>query len=176
MILNFIIYLRYTSSPFYSFLFTLPLFIIYEAGLFLCINDDVAYLRNGADALMRQLLATFGISGLFWIGGFFCSAYAILYFIQKYSWEEYEIKSKYFISMVFESILWAYLLFFLMSNIHLILMTPSGFRVIQNVTLSVGAGIYEEILFRVVLIFMLNYIFSLIFQWESYFKNFVSIV
>ena len=139
-------------------------------------SDDVAYLRNGADALMRQLLATFGISGLFWIGGFFVIAFVTLYFIQKYSWEEYEIKSKYFMSMVFESILWSYLLFLLMSNMHLILMTPSGYKVLQNVTLAVGAGIYEEILFRVVLIVLFNYILALVFQWEYYFKNAVSIV
>ena len=82
-------------------------------------DDDITYLRNGADAL-RQLLATFGISGLFLIGGLFFIAFITLYFIQKYSWEEYEIKSKYFISMVFESILWSYLLFLLMSNMHLI--------------------------------------------------------
>ena len=113
---------------------------------------------------MRQLLATFGISGLFWIGGLFFIAFITLYFIQKYSWEEYEIKSKYFISMVFESILWSYLLFLLMSNMHLILMTPSGYKVIQNVTLSVGAGIYEEILFRVVLIVLFNYILALFFN------------
>ena len=139
-------------------------------------SDDVAYLRNGADALMRQLLATFGISGLFWIGGFFCSAYLILYFIQKYSWEEYEIKSRYFMSMVFESIFWSYLLFLLMSNMHLILMTPSCHKVIQNVTLAVVAGIYEEILFRVFLIVLFNYMFALLFQWEYHFKNAVSIV
>tara|TARA_B100001248_G_scaffold219194_1_gene174746 strand:- start:1988 stop:2719 length:732 start_codon:yes stop_codon:yes gene_type:complete len=176
LILNIILYLRYTKSPLYSFLFTLPLFIIYEVGLFLIKDDDVAYLRNGADALMRQLLAVFGISGLFWIGGMFFIAFVALYYIQKYSWEEYEIKSRYFASMVFESILWSYLLFLLMSNMHLILMTPSGYKVLQNVTLSVGAGIYEEILFRVVLIFLLNYIITLILQWKSYFKNFVSIV
>ena len=81
-------------------------------------TDNVTYLRNGADALMRQLLATFGIGGLFWIGGIFCSAYIGLYFIQKYSWEEYEIKSSYFVSMVFESIFWSYLLF---SNIFLVI-------------------------------------------------------
>ncbi len=139
-------------------------------------TDNVTYLRNGADALMRQLLATFGIGGLFWIGGIFCSAYIGLYFIQKYSWEEYEIKSKYFMSMLFESILWSYLLFLLMSNMHLILMTPSGYRVLQNVTLAVGAGIYEEILFRVILIVLFNYILALVFKWEYYFKNTVSII
>jgi len=176
LILNFIIYLRYTSSPFYSFLFTLPLFIIYEIGLFLSMSDNVTYFRNGADALMRQMLSTFGISGLFWIGGIFCFAYIALYFVQKYSWEEYEIKSSYFVSMVLESIFWSYLLFLLMSNMHLILMTPSGYEVLQNVTLAVGAGIYEEILFRVILIFLFNYIFALVFQFEYYFKNAVSII
>ena len=64
-------YWNNTRSPLYSFFFTLPLFVIYEVGLFLIKDDDVAYLRNGADALMRQLLAAFGISGLFWIGGLF---------------------------------------------------------------------------------------------------------
>ena len=48
---------------------------------------------------------------------------------------------------------------------------------IQNVTLAVGAGIYEEILFRVILIFLLKYIICLSFSMgEYYFKNFVSIV
>ena len=175
MILNFIIYLRYTTSPLYSFLFTLPLFIIYEIGLFLSISDDVTFLRNGADALMRQMLATFGISGLFWIGGLFFFGFIIIYFLQKFSLEEYEIKSNYFIYMVFESILWSYLLYILMSNMHLILMAPSGYKVLQNVTLAVGAGIYEEILFRVVLIFCFNYIISLVFQWKSYSKNILSV-
>ena len=142
----------------------------------MCINDDVAYLRNGADALMRQLLATLGISGLFWIGGLFFIAFIVIYFIQRYSWEEYEIKSRYFLYMVFESILWSYLLFLLMSNMHLILMAPSGYKVLQNVTLAIGAGLYEEILFRVILIVLFNYILSLVFQWEYYFKNIVSIV
>lgn len=176
MILNFIIYLRYTSSPFYSLLFTLPLFLVYEIGLLLCKSDDISYLRNGADALMRQMLSSFGISGLFWMGGGFLIGSIAIYLIQKFSWEEYEIKSSYFVSMVIESILWSYLLFIFMSNMHLFLMAPIGYKVIQNVTLAIGAGIYEEILFRVVLIFLLNYILSLVFQWKNYLKNSVSII
>ena len=59
---------------------------------------------------------------------------------------------------------------------HLFLMAPIGYKVLQNVTLAIGAGIYEEILFRVVLIFLLNYILSLVFQWKNYLKNSVSII
>ncbi len=176
MILNFIIYLRYTRSPLYSFLFTLPLFIIYEIGLLLSTSEDLSYLRNGADALMRTMLSVFGITGLFWIGGIFLVGFLTIYFLQKYSWDEYEIKSRYFLSMVLESTIWSYLLFIFMSNMHILLMVTSGHRVIQNVTLAIGAGIYEEMLFRVVLIFLFNYIFALVFKWNNYLKLGISIV
>ena len=176
MILNFIIYLRYTRSPLYSFLFTLPLFIIYEIGLLLSTSEDLSYLRNGADALMRRMLSIFGIDGLFWISGVFLFGFLIIYFLQKYSWNEYDIKSNYFLSMVLESIIWSYVLFIFMSNMHILLMATNGYRVIQNVTLAIGAGIYEEILFRVILIFLFNYTFSLVFRWNNYLNTGISIV
>ena len=176
MILNIITYLRYTHSPLYSFLFTLPLFIIYEVGLLLSTSEDLAYLRNGADALMRKMLSVFGITGLFWISGGFLFGFLIIYFLQKYSWDEYEIKSGYFMLMVFESMVWSYILFIFMSNMHILLMVTSSYRVIQNVTLAIGAGIYEEILFRVILIFLFNYIIALVFQWNNYLKIGTSIV
>tara|TARA_Y100001980_G_C14153442_1_gene35238 strand:+ start:66 stop:425 length:360 start_codon:yes stop_codon:yes gene_type:complete len=55
-------------------------------------------------------------------------------------------------------------------------MVTNGYRVIQNVTLAIGAGIYEEILFRVLLIFLLNYTFALVFQWNNYLKTGISII
>ena len=139
-------------------------------------SSDLMYMRNGADALMRQMLSVFGITGLFWIGGVFSLGFTIIYIFQKFSWDEYEIKSRYFISMVFESLLWSFLLFIFMSNMHLLLMIPSSTRVIQNVTLAIVAGIYEEFLFRVIMIFLLKYILGLIFQWGHFLKFFISIV
>ena len=64
-------YWRFTKSPLYSFLFTIPLFFIYEIGVFLTKADDMLVLRNGADALMRQILENFGIIGLHGIGAVF---------------------------------------------------------------------------------------------------------
>ena len=55
-------------------------------------------------------------------------------------------------------------------------MATNGYRVIQNVTLAIGAGIYEEILFRVILIFSFNYIFALVFRWNNYLNTGISIV
>ena len=52
-------YWNSTRTPLYSFLFTVPLFFIYEIGIFLTSSIDMIYMRNGADALMRQILSAF---------------------------------------------------------------------------------------------------------------------
>ena len=46
-------------------------------------------------------------------------------------------------------------------------MNPSGNFIIQQVTLAVGAGIYEEFLFRVLLIAGIGGILGFIFQWNN---------
>ena len=61
-------YWSQSRSPLYSFLFTIPLFIIYEVGIFFISKDDIFIIRNGADAIMRQLLEHFGGIGLYGIG------------------------------------------------------------------------------------------------------------
>ncbi len=81
-------YWRSTRSPLYSFLFTIPLFLIYELGILLTSADDMLVLRNGADALMRQILATFGVSGLYWMGGLFFVSFVSAFMLQREFWEE----------------------------------------------------------------------------------------
>ena len=64
-------YWNNTRSPLYSFLFTVPLFIINEIGIMLSSSKDMISMRNGADALMRQILSTLGMNGFYWMGGVF---------------------------------------------------------------------------------------------------------
>ena len=58
-------YFIQTRSSFYSFLFTIPLFIIYEIGIIFLSKNDITVVRNGADFLMRVILESFGIFGLY---------------------------------------------------------------------------------------------------------------
>ena len=169
-------YWRSTRSPLYSFLFTIPLFLIYEIGIFLTSSDDMFVLRNGADALMRQILATFGITGLYWIGVIFFIGFIITFILQRKYWEETEIHSDYFLLMMVESVMWSVLIYFLMSNIYLLLMNPTGSMLVQQVTLAVGAGIYEEFLFRVLLIAGISVILGFIFQWSDKSRNWAAMV
>ena len=169
-------YWRSTRSPLYSFLFTIPLFLIYEIGIFLTSSDDMFVLRNGADALMRQILATFGITGLYWVGVIFFIGFIIAFILQRKFWEETQIHSDYFLLMMVESVGWSVLIYFLMTNIYLLLMNPTGSMLVQQVTLAVGAGIYEEFLFRVLLIAGISVILGFIFQWSDKTRNWAAMV
>jgi membrane protease YdiL (CAAX protease family) len=165
-----------TRSPLYSFLFTVPLFLIYEIGIFLTSSDDMFVLRNGADALMRQILATFGITGLYWVGVIFFIGFIIAFILQRKYWEETQIHSDYFLLMMVESVGWSVLIYFFMSNVYLLLMNPTGSMLVQQVTLAVGAGIYEEFLFRVMLIAGISVILGFIFQWSDKTRNWAAMV
>ena len=169
-------YWRSTRSPLYSFLFTIPLFLIYEIGIFLTSTDDMFVLRNGADALMRQILATFGIAGLYWVGAIFFIGFIITFILQRKYWEQTQIHSDYFLLMMVESVVWSVLIYFLMTNVYLLLMNPTGSMLVQQVTLAVGAGIYEEFLFRVLLIAGISVILGFIFQWSDKTRNWAAMV
>lgn len=116
---------------------------------------------------MRQALSRFGLIGLYWLGGLFILVFIIIYFFQKKKWKESKIKGNYLFLMTLESLLWSYILYLLMSNMNVFLMSPNGDLIIQQITLAIGAGIYEEFLFRVVLILIISSMLNMVFKWSS---------
>ena len=165
-----------TRTPLYSFLFTVPLFFIYEIGIFLTSSSDMVSMRNGADALMRQILSAFGMNGFYWMGVIFFLGFILVFIYQKQYWYDMEVNSEFLPLMLAESMAWAMGLYFFMSNVYILLMNPNGSILIQQVTLAVGAGIYEEILFRVLLIAAIGGILGFIFQWSDMLKNWVAMI
>ena len=167
-------YWNNTRSPLYSFLFTVPLFFIYEIGIFLTSSEEMISMRNGADALMRQILSTLGMNGFYWMGGIFFFGFITVYLFQKQYWNDIAIEGEHLILMMIESCLWSLILYFFMSNVYVLLMNPSGAFMIQQVTLAVGAGIYEEFFFRVLLIAGIAGILGFIFQWNDRLKQWIA--
>ena len=159
-------YYSNSKSPLYSFLFTLPLFIVYEIGVFISSIDQTMVIRNGADVLLRQFFSYFGLNGFKWLGLIFLISYLITFLIHKRNLQNTKLNLIYLPFMIFESIIWSMLIYLLMTNIHLLLMNPTGNMIIQRVTLAVGAGIYEEFLFRVVLILIFTKLIIFIFSME----------
>ena len=169
-------YLIVSKSPLYSFIFTLPLFLLYEVGIFLISSRDIDQLRNGADVLMRQVLESFGIYGMYGFGGTFLIGFLIAFLRQKKNLRTSEIESRFLLIMFFESILWATLLVIMMIKIPTFLSLSNEDHLIQQVVLAIGAGIYEEFVFRVLLISGLAILFGLIFNWGEFGKTFLSVI
>lgn len=160
-------YFLQTRSSFYSFLFTIPLFFIYEVGILFLSKDDILVVRNGADFLMRSILESFGIFGLYGLGAIFLIGFIVTYIYFFNDKSNKSIRADYLFIMIFESVCWALILYFLLSKFMLVLMNPIGKTITQQVTLAVGAGIYEEFLFRVMLISGLTGIIGFVFLWRE---------
>ena len=169
-------YLTVSKSPLYSFIFTLPLFLLYEVGIFLISSRDIDQLRNGADVLMRQVLESFGVYGMYGFGGTFLIGFLIAFLRQKKNLRTSEIESRFLLIMFFESIVWATLLVIMMIKIPTFLSLSNEDHLIQQVVLAIGAGIYEEFVFRVLLISGLAILFGLIFNWGEFGKSFLSVI
>ena len=58
-------YFLKSKSLFYSLLVTLPLFILYEVGIFYMFQADVPYVKNGADVLIEEFIKMIGLNGYY---------------------------------------------------------------------------------------------------------------
>ncbi|MFL3013059.1 MAG: type II CAAX prenyl endopeptidase Rce1 family protein [Candidatus Neomarinimicrobiota bacterium] len=169
-------YLLISRSSFYSFLFTVPLFFVYEISILFLSSDDILVVRNGADFLMRNILESFEIYGLYGLGVVYFLGLSVtyLYFIKE--GQTNEIKINFLFFMFIESLLWSAILYFALFKFMVLLMNPIGKTILQQVALAIGAGIYEEFLFRVLLISSLVGILKFIFLWKQVTANIVAVI
>ena len=169
-------YLLKSRTSFYSFLFTLPLFFLYEANIVFLSWDDILVVRNGADFLMRNILESFDIYGLYGLGLVFFLGLLVTYIFFIKEDHQQEVKVNFLFIMLAESMLWSVVLYFSLFKFLVLLMNPTGKTILQQVTLAIGAGIYEEFLFRVLLIAGLTNILGFVFMWDKTFKNIIAVV
>ena len=169
-------YLLKSKTSFYSFLFTLPLFFIYEINILFLSWDDILVVRNGADFLMRNILESFDIYGLYGLGLVFFVGLLVTYIFFIKEDQKQEVNVNFLFIMLAESMLWSVVLYFLLFKFMVLLMNPVGKTILQQVTLAIGAGIYEEFLFRVLLIAGLSGILGFVFMWDKTFKNIIAVV
>lgn len=174
--MNFTEYWSQSRSPFYSFLFTVPLFLVYEFGIWVIQSPGQPIIRNAADVLMRDFLERFGMLGLHGLGIGLLAGFVITFFLYKRTWKDVPVSGRYLGLMLAESILWGVSLYALLNAVQIGLMNGTGSRIIQQVVLSLGAGIYEELVFRVLLISGLGVVVKFLFQWQDRTKDVAAIL
>lgn len=160
-------YLQATRHPRACVLFVLPLLLIYEAGVLLLGADQAEALRNGADTWVRWLLAQIGLDHPFW-PGLFIGIGLLAWAVCTREKQPGEIPSVC-MGMVIESGLFAFSLWMLscvlgrlLSVVNLPLAIESQpHPAFPHLISFLGAGIYEEVLFRLVLFGFLYHLFCI---------------
>lgn len=161
-------YHRVSKSATYGFLASLPLIAIYELLVVFANRDAVSQVRVGAEVWLKQLIAVVGTPGLMAFGGILIAVGIGVFWYERR--KHIPIRARYFVWMILESALYAVLVAIIISGLvnailatwswtagpspisHLLSPAPTGDDVILKLALSVGAGVYEELLFRVLLV------------------------
>jgi len=146
-------YFTYSKNIITSLLFIFPFILLYEGISFLYFRNVSYQIRNSADVILRNF---FQIFGDFWHQAYTLTlviAFLVIYFINKDLKSKNLVEFKFLIIMLFEGLLYGILLFFLLNNIDFISTNVTLYQsgLLLNLYLSIGAGIWEEILFRLII-------------------------
>jgi membrane protease YdiL (CAAX protease family) len=146
-------YLRATRTPTYGFLSTLPLLVLYEVMIVAVNTDSVGSVRVGAEMWLKQLLVVVGGAGSIGLGLAVLVVGLVVFFADRR--RSIPLRTAYFGGILGESAGYALVVALLSSEIVGLLFAaapaPVG-DVWMQLALSIGAGLYEELLFRVLLV------------------------
>lgn len=167
-------YLQATRRPWFCVLFVLPLLLLYEAGLYLLSTSDPNLLRNGADVWLRSALASLGLPHLLWAPGLIL-VILLLWSVVCSSSAPHDGLSIW-IGMAVESVAFAVILYGLgtglgaaLARLHPPLREDASWLLanaaapppaLARLVIFLGAGIYEETLFRLLLLSSLYWVFQ----------------
>jgi hypothetical protein len=168
-------YWRLSRTPRYSLLFALPLLVFYEVAAFLLSGDTIAGVRNGADVLLKSLFVSFGGQrGLFLFDILLLTVGAAFIFRDRRN-NPGPMHAGVFAAMLGESVVGG-LLFGGLAGLltalllrgvpRLMLPQMASLSVPTQLTVALGAGIYEELLFRVLLVGGLAFFARRILGWR----------
>jgi CAAX prenyl protease-like protein len=173
-------YWQAARAPRYSLTFALPLLLLYEILAFTLSGGEFSGVRNGADVLLKTVFVTLGgRSGLVVFGALLVGGGA--WMVVRDRRQSGEMDPRVFALMAAESIGYA-LAFGLVTSTLTGLLVPlisvGGRRAIPalgpmaesslatQLMISLGAGIYEELLFRVILVSGLAWLGRKVFGWS----------
>ncbi len=182
-------YWRDARRPLSCLIFLLPLLIVYEVGVLWVGGDSAATVRNGADYWMRSILHAAGFNFSFLLPILVAGGLLVWHKISKNAWH---VSLDTLIGMLAESVLSAFLLIVLgqlqdlvFQELSISASVPARITVMQTSAEStletfvsfVGAGVYEEVLFRLCLlpaVFAVFRSFKMQHRWAAVLAIFVT--
>lgn len=164
-----------TRAARHSLTFGLPLLLAYEALAFFLSGDAIAGVRNGADVLLKSAFTALGgRHGLTIFGLVLLGAGAVAVIRDRKT--NGPIESRLFWGMLAESLVYAALLGGVASTLTGLVLGRLGVALVAGglaqfgfptqVMISLGAGIYEELVFRVLLVSGLAWFAKSLLGWN----------
>ena len=154
-------YFNATRTATYGFLAALPLLILYEVGILFANTGQMQSVEVGSAIWLKRLLAWFGGTGWLAMGVVVLIIGAVIY------WSEREsrppLKPGFFGLIIGESIIYAVVLAFVVGGVvgllfgvwvtpEMMVQSMRELGLFHQLALSIGAGLYEELVFRVILV------------------------
>jgi len=145
-------YWSQSRRPLASLLFTAPLLVIYESGL-ICLGPNA--MRNGAEAWLRQMLDLLGFNAYFLLPVLTVGILLGWHYVLRQPWH---VPRSVLYRMAGESLglalvlwlSWKLYRFLLQAILPTLGLSIGGF--LETISCYLGAGIYEELLFRLILL------------------------
>lgn len=152
-------YFKNTNTLLYSYLISLPLLLLYEILIFIAQPDSEQVVRISVDVWIKTLFSYFGqdVLSITLILAALLGIFVLYRERQKLS----TLKAGYFFTMLIEASAYAFLLALIISTTVSSLLqiaapqTVESLSTLQQLALSLGAGLYEELFFRVILVSLL---------------------
>ena len=172
-------YLNRTQGILYSYLACLPLLVLYEVLIRISQPQADYAVRISVDVWFRSLFQLLGVNAI--SATLFVAALVGAIIVYRKRKEFKHLKRKYFAYMLVESFFYAVLVgasigIFLESVLMMTGESPlQSLNKLQLIALSLGAGLYEELFFRVILVSFFLYIFKQFFT-KNYFAYAISAI
>jgi len=154
-------YFEQTRKPVYSFVLVVPFLLIYEVGMIILHSapDKPEKYRviNGADYLIRSILSIIGVHGTFVSVVVIGVCFAVWEYRRRGGWK---LDANVVGWLYAECMLYALFLFVMPGQLFAAAAggkAPPG--LFANIVLSCGAGVYEELVFRLILVGLLGLAF-----------------
>lgn len=178
-------YWRASRAPRYSLSFVFPLLVAYETLAFTLSHEAITGVRNGADVLLKSAFVLLGgRNGLIVFGVLLVGTGAVLVWRDRR--RSGPLEGRVFALMALESVLYALLFGLVVGTLTRLLLRPfhpsvagtarpaefalqvgtPGLGLATQLMISLGAGIYEELLFRVLLVGFLAWAARRLFGWS----------
>ena len=172
-------YWRASRAPRYSLTFAFPLLVAYEALAFTLSHDALIGVRNGADVLLKSLFLTLGgRNGLLVFGALLVGTGVALVWRDRR--KSGPVEGRVFCWMAVESIVYALVFGMVVGRLTALLLQGltltapalrlgdvSQLELPTQLMISLGAGIYEELLFRVLMVGTLASLARRVFGWSA---------